>query len=183
MLLRDQNKLVPIAAESSRRVLSVTFERDDNEEAGDEFNAVLRQYVNLVDTERVSPTTDPSVYANLRQRALNFDQIVLSVYIRPQLGVSQYVEMSDNFVQFVQQLQADERDVVLISFGKLTVLDALPNLDTLIMAWSEQPVMQRAAARALVGVIPITARLPVTLPPHHKRGDGLDRSASLTVNR
>jgi len=183
VLLRDQNKLVPIAAESSRRVLSVTFERDDNEEAGDEFNAVLRQHVNSVDTERVSPTTDPSVYANLRQRAMNSDQIVLSVYIRPQLGVSQYVEMSDDFVQFVQQLQADGSDVVLISFGKLTVLDMLPNLDTFMLAWSEQSVMQRAAARALVGVIPITARLPVTLPPHHKRGDGLDRPASFTANR
>jgi hypothetical protein len=114
---------------------------------------------------------------------MNSDQIVLSVYIQPQLGVSQFVEMSDDFVQFVQQLQADGRDVILISFGKLTVLDALPNLDTFMLAWSDQSVMQRAAARALVGAIPITARLPVTLPPHHKRGDGLDRPASLTANR
>jgi beta-N-acetylhexosaminidase len=183
VLLRDQKKLVPISTPSNRRVLSITFERDDNEEAGEEFNGVLRQHVNSVDTERVSPTTDPAVYEDLYQRALNADQIVLSVYIRPQIGVTQFVEMSDDFVEFTRRLQEDGNEVILISFGKLTVLDALPNLDTFMLAWSEQPVMQRAAVRALVGAIPITARLPLTLPPHHERGDGLDRQISPTNNR
>ena len=179
VLLRDRKNLVPLADPSDLQVLSITFERNYNEIAGNRFNAELRQYVNSVDAVRVSPTSDPSVYDDLHRRALDADRIVLSVYIRPRLGVTQYVEMSDDFVQFARQLQADGRDVVLISFGKLTVLDSLPNLDTFMLAWSEQPVMQRAAARALVGVIPITARLPLTLPPHHKRGDGLDRRTHL----
>ena len=44
-----------------------------------------------------------------------------------------------------------------------------------LLAWSEQEVMQRAAARALLGMIPISARLPLNLTPHHQRGDGIDR--------
>lgn len=175
VLLRDRRTVVPLPSPSDLRVLSVTFEREDSEVAGVQFDSELRQYVNSVDAVRVSPSTDSSVYDDLRRRALNADRIVLSVYIRPQLGVRTYVELSSDFVRFVQQLQAEDRDVALISFGKLTVLDALPNLGTFMLAWSEQPVMQRAAARALVGVRPISARLPVALPPHHERGEGLDR--------
>jgi beta-N-acetylhexosaminidase len=175
VLLRDQKNLVPLAAPSDLRVLSVTFEREDNEVAGNRFNAELRSHVKSVDVERAFPDSDPSLYEDLDRRAMDADRVVLSVYIRPQLGVSQYVELSEDFVRFARRLQTDGHDVVLISFGKLTVLDALPNLETFMLAWSEQPVMQRAAARALVGVIPITAHLPVSLPPHHERGDGLVR--------
>lgn len=178
VLLRDRKNLIPLGSPSDLRVLSITFERDDNEVAGQGFDAELRQYVNSVDAVRVSPTTDPSVYDDLHQQALNADRVVLSVYIRPQLGVRKFVEMSSDFVRFAQQLQAEDRDVALISFGKLTVLDSLPNLDTFMLAWSEQPVMQRAAARALAGVSPISGRLPLALPPHHERGEGLDRRAN-----
>ncbi len=175
VLLRDRKNLVPLSSPCDLRVLSITFERDNNVTAGRGFNSELKQHVKSVDAKRVSPTTDPSVYQDLHKRALDADRVVLSVYIRPQLGVRKYVEMSDDFVQFAQKLRADGHDVVLISFGKLTVLDALPKLGTFMLAWSEQPVMQRAAARALVGLIPISARLPLNLPHHHKRGDGLDR--------
>ena len=181
VLLRDRKKLVPLADPSDLQVLSVTFEKDYNEIAGNRFNAELRQYVNSVDAERVSPTSDSSIYDELHQRALDADRVVLSVYIR--LDVEKSVEMSDDFVRFVRQLEKDGRDVVVISFAKLTILDTFPNLETFMLAWSGQPVMQRAAARALVGVIPISARLPLSLPPHHKRGDGLDRRISLSPDR
>lgn len=181
VLLRDRKKLVPLADPSDLQVLSITFEIDYNEIAGNQFNVELRQYVKSVDAVRVSPTSDSSVYAELLQRALDADRVVLSVYIR--LDIVQSVEMSDDFVQFARKLLADGRDVVLISFGKLTILDTFPNLDSFMLAWSKQAVMQRTAARALVGVIPITARLPLNLPPHHKRGDGLDRRISPSPDR
>ena len=149
VLLRDRKNLVPLTAPSDLRVLSVTFEKDYNEIAGNRFNAELRQYVNSVDAERVSPTSDSSIYDELHQRALDADRVVLSVYIR--LDVEKSVEMSDDFVRFVRQLEKDGRDVVVISFAKLTILDTFPNLETFMLAWSGQPVMQRAAARAGAG--------------------------------
>ena len=44
-----------------------------------------------------------------------------------------------------------------------------------MMAWSGQDVMQRAAAKALLGITPISGRLPLNLPPFHKRGEGVNR--------
>ena len=173
VLLRDEKELVPFS--SDLNVLSITLEHLVNWEAGNGFNSQLSEGVDQFDTERVSPLTRSSVFDGLLKRAENADRVVLSVYIRPQLGVDQYTEMSDEFLKFVHDLRAAGRDVVVISFGKLTLLDDLPEIGTLMMAWSEQDVMQRAAARALLGMTPISGKLPLNLPPFHKRGDGLTR--------
>ncbi|MHC4193917.1 MAG: glycoside hydrolase family 3 protein, partial [Planctomycetota bacterium] len=116
VLLRDRKKLVPLSTPSDIQVLSVTFEREDNKVAGNGFNGVLSDYVNSVDAVRMSPSSDPSIYDDLRQRAQHVDRVVLSVYLRPQLGVDHQVELSDAFVKFVRRLQEEGRDVVLISF-------------------------------------------------------------------
>lgn len=173
-LLRDEKKLVPFSSDVS--VLSVTLERMVHREAGRGFNSALRGGVAQLDTARVSPLTRSSVFDDLLKRAEKVDAVVLSVYIRPQMGVDQYTQMSAEYLKFVSDLRKAGRDVVVISFGKLTVLDSLPKTETLIMAWSEQDVMQRAAARALLGTIPISGKLPLNLTPFHKRGDGLSRS-------
>ena len=110
------------------------------------------------------------------ERADDFDRIVVSVYLRPELGVDEYTEMSDEFIKFMADLREAEHDVVVVSFGKLRILDGLPETESLMMAWSEQDVMQRAAARALLGTVPISGKLPLNLPPFHKRGEGLARS-------
>ena len=161
---------------SDLSVLSVTFERLVNMEAGNGLNPQLSEGVAKLDTERVSPLTRSSVFDELLKRAENVDRVVLSVYLRPELGVDQYTEMSDEFLKFVHDLQEAGREVVVISFGKLTLLDDLPKIGTLMMAWSEQNVMQRAAARALLGRTPISGKLPLNLLPFHKRGEGLSRA-------
>jgi beta-N-acetylhexosaminidase len=44
-----------------------------------------------------------------------------------------------------------------------------------LLAWGGMDASQHAAARALLGAAPITGRLPISLPPFHARGEGLQR--------
>jgi len=39
-------------------------------------------------------------------------------------------------------------------------------------------VLQTAAARALVGEIPITGRLPIAIPPYHEVGEAVRMEAT-----
>jgi len=48
-----------------------------------------------------------------------------------------------------------------------------------MMAWSGQDVMQRAAAKAILGINTISGHLPINLLPFHKRGEGLERKNTL----
>jgi len=87
--------------------------------------------------------------------------------------------MSDSFIQFVKDLQSEDKEVILVSFGELEVLSDLPELGTFMMAWSGQDVMQRAAAKAILGINTISGHLPINLLPFHKRGEGLERKNTL----
>ena len=47
-----------------------------------------------------------------------------------------------------------------------------------IVAWGASPMSQRAAAQALVGINPISGRLPISIPPSLKFGGGEMRPAA-----
>lgn len=183
VLLRDRDGLLPLSDPESAQLLSIALVRPETDLSGrgepwlgSALDRILRPEVGNLESVRVSPDAGPEVYAGLVGRADEVDQVIIAVHLAPALGQDPYwVDLSDRFVAFVQALEARGRTPVLLSFGKQTVLDALPDLPTFMLAWSGAGVMQEAAARALLGRSDISGILPVALPPHHRVGDGLTR--------
>lgn len=179
VLLRDEQNYVPLKAVNSKKVLSITYERESKIIAvGREFNRILRENINSVDEVRISPLSDASIYQKLIEKSENVEQVILSIYLRPELGTRVQDKISKPLIQFVEDLQSKGKDIIIVSFGELEVLNDLPDLGTFMMAWSGQDVMQRAAAKAILGINPISGHLPINLPPFHKRGDGLEREST-----
>lgn len=165
VLLRDKNTKVPLNTIDSNKTLSITYTGGDNNSAGNTFNSVLHKHMKTVDAIKVTPSSDTSFYKRLTERCQSVDQVILSVYSKPSKSLNQLIE----------NLQAVGKNVTLISFGEWEVLNILPEIETLMMAWSKQDVMQRAAAKSLLGLTPISGRLPINIPPFHKTGDGIGR--------
>jgi hypothetical protein len=67
--------------------------------------------------------------------------------------------------------------VVLVNFGNPYLLQQVPDMAAYVLAWGGFPISQRAAALALLGVNPITGRLPISIPPLLSFGAGEMRSA------
>ncbi len=55
------------------------------------------------------------------------------------------------------------KKTIAVCFGSPYLLREIPEVSTYICAYGIQPVMQRAAIRALRGEIPMTGKLPVTI--------------------
>lgn len=176
VLLRDNYAKVPLDYANSNNVLSITYDLENNESAGVAFNQVLRNHIKSIDEVRISPSSDLNIYQALSKKSQTVNQIIISIYLRPKLGVLEQKKITKSLINFAEDLQINGKDVLVISFGKLEVLKDLPNIDTFIMAWSGQDVMQRAAAKAILGITPISGNLPINLPPFHKRGEGLERN-------
>ena len=70
---------------------------------------------------------------------------------------------------------ATERPTVLVSLGNPYIIGGLPEVGSYLIAWRSNAVIERAVARALAGLAPITGRLPITLPSGYPRGWGLQR--------
>jgi beta-N-acetylhexosaminidase len=63
----------------------------------------------------------------------------------------------------------------LATFSNPYIDAELPPTDAYLIAWGGLPVSQRAAARAVLGLAPITGQLPITIPSVAPYGAGLQR--------
>ena len=70
-------------------------------------------------------------------------------------------------------LIAAKAPIVGISFGNPYLLQNFPGLRTYIVAYGDMPSLQQAVARALLGEIDVTGRLPISLPGLYPRGTGI----------
>jgi hypothetical protein len=62
----------------------------------------------------------------------------------------------------------------LISFGSPYLITEVKEIGTCLLAWVANPLTERAAAMALTGG-EVTGRLPVSIPPDWRVGDGQQR--------
>ncbi len=169
-LARDRNGAVPLRA--GARVLHVTY-TDGNGSAGGGLQRGLAAGGVSAEHVRVGPRTPAATFASLRSRAANADVVIASVAIAPfqyrSLGIA------GGMPGFVEGLAASGKPVIAVSLGSPYLLDAFPSVPAYLLAWDAGAAAEAAAARALLGTAPITGRLPVALPPHHRLGEGIDR--------
>jgi beta-N-acetylhexosaminidase len=176
-LVRDARDLVPLAG-AARRVLSITYAEPGDAIAGRVFARELRQRGLEVETVRVDDRTAAAEFEALRAQAAGVDLVVVGAYVSPREYAGS-VGARGEVAAFFERLAAGGAPVVVISFGSPYLLSSFPSVPTYMLAWGGAEVSQRAAVRALLGQAPITGRLPVTLPPYHAAGEGIQRPARL----
>lgn len=137
---------------------------------------VVNVPANAAAAKEVAERSIAEEYLSMGARADSVDVVVASVYISPR-EFSGTVGARSGFSMLVNTMASSRKPVVAISFGSPYVLTSLPEVTAYLLAWGGAPVSQLAAAAALLGRIDISGRLPVSLPPHHALGAGLDRAA------
>ena len=83
------------------------------------------------------------------------------------------VALAGAFPQLIEKLIAGRIPVVMIAMGNPYLLRAFPKVGTYLATFSTAPTSEVAAVRALYGDIPITGKLPVTIPGLAKYGEGI----------
>ncbi|MBK9410423.1 MAG: hypothetical protein IPN47_20730 [Gemmatimonadetes bacterium] len=165
VLARDSSSLVPFARDGRRpRVLSVSYARRSDLGAGVAFNAQLRGGVRSLSTAFVNADDAAPNYAPLLAEAAKADVVVVGSYVNI-TSETATATAPRAFVEFVEALQKRRAKVIVVSYGTPYLLMQVPTVGTYAIAWGGSPASQRAAARALLGTQPITARLPISIPP------------------
>ncbi len=176
-LARDAGRRVPLAVPQGQRVLSITYARRPDLGAGTTFDAELRRAIPgartlFIDAEH--PATD---WARVRAMADSADVVIVGSYMGQRWdAVSAGAPRA--FADFVRGLVSRGKDPIVIAFGNPYLLQQLPELRTYLVAWGGIPASQSAAARALVGEIPIRGKLPIAIPGLAPLGSGETRTAN-----
>jgi beta-N-acetylhexosaminidase len=169
-LVRDEPGRFP--ARGARRIAAVTYADAGSPTAGRGFGEELAALGAEVVAARVDDRTTAAEFAAVRERLRGADLVVVSAYVSPREGAGS-VGAGGGFPRWVETLAADGVPLVVASFGSPYLLRYFPSVPTFLVAWGGADVSQRAAARALLGRIPVTGTLPIALPPDHPVGAGI----------
>jgi beta-N-acetylhexosaminidase len=176
-LVKDSLRQVPLAADTSLRVLSVTLARRADLPAGNAFNAELRTAsLPKLRTEFVATEDAALNYPRLIAAADSADVTIVSSYVG-QTWDAVTASAPQAFANFVQTLVQRGRKPIIVAFGNPYLLQQVPWVAAYLVAWGGFPVSQTAAARALVGTAAISGHLPISIPPYAIRGTGEERTA------
>jgi beta-N-acetylhexosaminidase len=117
-------------------------------------------------------STDVEVQKALEQ-AKGADLVIASLYGRVRTGQARSVGLPEPGAKALSALINSKLPFVAISFGNPYLLQSFPDLRTYVVAYGDMPSLQQAAARALLGEIDITGKLPISLPGLYPRGTGI----------
>ena len=168
-LVRGRPDVLPLDVRD-RSVLAVIYDDGRRHESGADFEAALAERGARVMALRLSRRSGAEDFDRVRRMARDVDVTVFASFSRavPWRGE---LGLPEDVAELAAGLAAAGAPIV--SFGDPYLLRQLPEACTYLLAWSDAAVSQEAAARALVGEIPITGRLPIDLPPDYRVGHGL----------
>jgi beta-N-acetylhexosaminidase len=172
-VVKDSLRALPLGRLThAARVLSVTIAHRADLGAGLAFAATLRQTFPNTRTEFVDADDTRDDPWRLLREADSADVTIVSSYVGQFWDVTT-VSASAPVVSFVQQLAQRGTRPIVVAFGNPYFLQQVPSVSAYVVAWGGFPVSQQAAARALVGVVPITGLLPISIPPYAPIGAGI----------
>jgi beta-N-acetylhexosaminidase len=178
-LVRDDSHLLPASGRQAGGrlfVLAVTNGEDRLSIAQPFVSALARagRGVELIVLDERS--SDREVEKAL-ERARGAELVVAALYGRVRTGQSNSGALPEPGKRALDKLIDRKAPLVGISFGNPYLLESFSGLKTYLVAYGDMPSLQQAAARALVGEIDVTGRLPITLPKLYARGTGIQLKA------
>jgi beta-N-acetylhexosaminidase len=174
-LVRDKDKLVPlINLKSDSRIFNLAITNgDDRLFIANAFVATLARAGRKVETLVLDDRSSDGEVQKALERAQGADVLIVSLYGRVRTGEARSVGLPEPGARVLSKLIESKAPVIGISFGNPYLLMSFPELRTYMVAYGDMPSLQQAAARAVLGQIDVTGKLPISLPGLYARGTGI----------
>ena len=166
-VLKNDSLLRALSPDTRTALISVgvtevsTFQKQLNISFPNSTNFIL---------SKIASATD---IANIKKELKNYDQVILAIHDyrkRPQSTL----DYNSQLKQFIAELP--NRNIVTCLFANPYTLSALPGIEkskTVLVNYQNSDEAQLASAKVLSGQMNASGRLPVTVSPLFKTGDGI----------
>ena len=163
-LVKDSIGTIPLnRLPRATRVLSVTIAHHADLASGVAFASELRRSFPDTRAEFIDADDPGDKPARVLAEADSAGVVIIGAYI----GATDHattVSAPAQIDAFVQALSVRSTRSIVVAFGNPYFLAEVPSVPTYMIAWGGLPVSQIAAAHAVAGLIPITGRLPISIP-------------------
>lgn len=158
-----------------RDIALVQYGEGTASSVGATFASALRAEGHSVTSLRLTSQSGPASYDSVRTEVANHPYALFAVAVRP-VAWKGSIALPGPLAALIDS-SAAARPSMLVSFGSPYIYSATPSIGSYLIAWSANPISERAAAYALSGAA-IVGRLPTSVPPRLPLGAGLTRDAA-----
>lgn len=168
-LVQNKNGILPLGELDNRTISVVTIGGD-----GEIFKNRLAKYADFNSVETV---TSPAPVEALRVRdiALKSNTVIINIEGTSN-SPSKNFGLSANAIDLIENIGA-EREVILVFMGNPYALAKLKNPNrcrAILVGYQDDAHLNRAAAAAIMGAIPVTGKLPVSVGDFFLANEGID---------
>jgi beta-N-acetylhexosaminidase len=170
-LVKDEKHLFPMPS-TDGSCLVIVGERQFSLH-GEALLNELRAHAPGLSAYLVNPSISDNLLSSIASDATHCKQIYAAVFVT----VAAYrgsVALEGGLNSFLNVLLHGPAPVALISLGNPYLLRDFPNVSSYLAAFSTSTSSEIAASKAILGEIPITGRLPVSIPGIANIGAGID---------
>jgi beta-N-acetylhexosaminidase len=174
-LVRNDDQLMPLGAlKPGARIFNLAITNgDDRLWIANAFTSAFGQSSRKLETIVLDDRSTEAEVKKALEKAGSADLVIASLYGRVRTGQARSVGLPDPGAKALSALISRKVKLVGISFGNPYLLQSFPELRTYLVAYGDMPSLQQAAARALLGEIDVTGKLPISLPGLYPRGTGV----------
>src|SRR5882724_1781597 len=174
-LVRNDANLVPLnSLKPEARIFNLAITNgDDRLWIANVFVEAIARSGHKIETLVLDDRSSDAEVQKALERASHADLIIASLYGRVRTGQARSVGLPEPGAKALYALITSRVPLVGISFGNPYLLQSSPELRTYVVAYGDMPSLQQAAARAVLGEIDITGKLPISLPGLYPRGTGI----------
>lgn len=179
-LVRDEDKLLPLKnLKPETRVFNLAITNgDDRNWIGNAFVSRLNRSGLKVESIVLDERSGEQEIQKAIDRAKSADLVLATMYGRVRSGQASSVGLPDSGARALSAVIAAKAPIVGVSFGNPYLLQNFPAMRTYVVAYGDMPSLQNAVARALMGEIDVTGKLPISLPGLYPRGTGIQLKAA-----
>lgn len=170
-LVRNDAKLLPLKFAPDSRVFNLAIVNGETNTGP--FAGALARAGYKVETVVLDDRSSEAEVQKALERARGANVVIASLYGRVRTGNTNSIGLPEPGVRALNAILSAKTPVVGISFGNPYLLQSFPSLSTYLIAYGDMPALQQAAARAILGAIDTSGKLPISLPGLYPRGTGI----------
>jgi len=178
-LVRNDDNLVPLGGlKADARIFNLAITNgDDRMWIANNFVGTMARSGRKLETIVLDERSSETDVQKAIEKATGADVVIASLYGRVRTGQVRSVGLPEPGSRALAALIASKRPIIGLSFGNPYLLQSFPELRTYMVAYGDMPSLQQAMARALLGQIDVTGKLPISLPGLYPRGTGIQLKA------
>jgi beta-N-acetylhexosaminidase len=179
-LIKDERNQVPLTAGRDANVLYLSvLDYASGWRESVPSRAIIpelkKRWANLTSIE-VTDRTTASEYELIRALTRRADVVIAGVFVRI-ASFSGRMDLSQPQIALLDSIAAQDKPFATVCFGNPYTATFLPKLPAVLLGYEFSDFTERAAARGLIGEVPIGGKLPISLPGMFPIGHGLTRAA------